>query len=251
MLKRWFSVVIIISLLVIFGVEHSAAVKPVDAAGILSNAMIASGASVKEINISGWCKLAYEDLDENAVNNIIISSAKELGLKIDDVKITNNVNNQLAVSKGEVKDGNFYVDIIVEQIIRPPKSRSETYLSVYVATEGGEDGAKLWLNRVKDTLTRKDDNPEISTCLVGWLDGKLEQDIWVKKLSNALRVLGVSEAQSLVQSDFISITGYSPLLDEWLKMGDKPVNVNLAMRYSSYDDRTYVIIGSPVIAGEY
>ena len=42
-----------------------------------------------------------------------------------------------------------------------------------------------------------------------------------------------------------------PLLDENIISGGKPVNVQVAMRYNSYKDKTYLWIGVPVISIEY
>jgi hypothetical protein len=47
------------------------------------------------------------------------------------------------------------------------------------------------------------------------------------------------------------MSGYSPLVADSLHVNGKEMNVNMAVRYSLTDDRTYFLIGSPVITQEY
>jgi hypothetical protein len=70
-------------------------------------------------------------------------------------------------------------------------------------------------------------------------------------MNKAREALGASIIDTLIQPGFASITGFSPILPDSLTVGDKRINLNMAMRYSPYDNRTYVIVASPVIPGEY
>ena len=67
----------------------------------------------------------------------------------------------------------------------------------------------------------------------------------------AKEALSASVFDTLIQPGFASITGFSPVLPDCLTVGDKRINLNMAMRYSPNDNRTYVIVASPVIPGEY
>jgi hypothetical protein len=70
-------------------------------------------------------------------------------------------------------------------------------------------------------------------------------------LHKAGQALGATYAELTVQQGYAGMTGFSPELPEGIVAGDRRINVNMAVRYSPGDNRTYVVIGSPVIAGEY
>ena len=49
----------------------------------------------------------------------------------------------------------------------------------------------------------------------------------------------------------VSLTGYSPRLENDILLAGDQINLNAAMRYSDYDDKTYIWIGTPLIATQY
>jgi hypothetical protein len=127
----------------------------------------------------------------------------------------------------------------------------KAYLAISLRLAGENPAAGEWNNKVMAVLSGFGGSPQITTCLVGWLGGKLEKDKWLEKLDSCSRVLGAVALDRLVQPHYASVTCFSPLLPGWVAAGGKPVNLNMAIRYSLYDNRTYVVIGSPVITGEY
>jgi len=64
-------------------------------------------------------------------------------------------------------------------------------------------------------------------------------------LSNAKKVEGITE------ENLISISAYSPRVKSSILVNEKRVNINLAMRYNSYEDKTYIWLATPVITTEY
>jgi hypothetical protein len=149
----------------------------------------------------------------------------------------------------EVNESKLQALISAQVILMP--SGTEVYLTINVESDTQPAAPREWHKKVEAILAKAGSNHHITTCLVGWLDGKLEKDEWGRRLDNAGRALNLVETETLDQPNFISITGFSPVLPHRLEIADKRVNVNMAMRYSPYDNRTYVFIGSPVIAGEY
>ncbi|PKM82215.1 MAG: hypothetical protein CVU89_06120 [Firmicutes bacterium HGW-Firmicutes-14] len=49
----------------------------------------------------------------------------------------------------------------------------------------------------------------------------------------------------------VNITAYSPKIRQQLTMGEESVNINMAVRYNSLENKTLVYVGSPLITTEY
>jgi hypothetical protein len=49
----------------------------------------------------------------------------------------------------------------------------------------------------------------------------------------------------------ISVTGYTPDLGDYLKAENLRINLNLAMRYDEYLDKTVIWAGTPLISRYY
>ena len=131
-------------------------------------------------------------------------------------------------------------------------SEFEGYLVVNIEAKAAENHS---ISYMQEKVTRITSNfgpsPRINTCLIGWLDGKLRAGEWHKPLSDAFTVIEASIIDQLETEHFASYTGFTSEIPESLQAGDKKINLNMAMRYSQYDNRTYVTIGSPIITREY
>jgi hypothetical protein len=60
-----------------------------------------------------------------------------------------------------------------------------------------------------------------------------------------------AEVEGIRDGSLISLSAYSPLLKDSIKVRGKRVNINLAARYSAFEDKTYIWLASPVITTEY
>ncbi|MBC8016841.1 MAG: YwmB family TATA-box binding protein, partial [Sporomusaceae bacterium] len=94
-------------------------------------------------------------------------------------------------------------------------------------------------------------SPQISTCLIGWLDGKLIDGEEHRLLERAFMVIDARIINKINTEQFVSYTGFTSEITNWLQVADEKINLNIAMRYSPYDNRTYITIGSPIITQEY
>lgn len=93
--------------------------------------------------------------------------------------------------------------------------------------------------------------PEFNFCIVGNFNGQLDylslNDICLKLLekANARSVEGIRDG------NMISVSAYSPIIKESISANGRKVNLNLAIRYNSYEDKTYIWLATPVITREY
>ncbi|MDT8903761.1 YwmB family TATA-box binding protein [Anaeroselena agilis] len=220
--------------------------------GLLSEAMEATGAVTETVAFNAWSELPDAELSDDELKRVVRASMAKLGYAKGqyDLKLTRSERHRLVRAEAS---GSGRRIAVIAQIVYPvwDRKRPEAYLVVNTESQAAEADISLLRSRVADAGACGGGSARISTCLVGWLDGKLDKEKWPEKLHAAGQVLGATDAELTVQPGYAGMTGFSPELPESIVVGDKRININLAIRYSPYDNRTYVVIASPVITGEY
>nr|WP_092071009.1 YwmB family TATA-box binding protein [Dendrosporobacter quercicolus]NSL48450.1 YwmB family TATA-box binding protein [Dendrosporobacter quercicolus DSM 1736]SDM17312.1 TATA-box binding [Dendrosporobacter quercicolus] len=226
---------------------------PVTITQPLAAAMQATGAELGEISVNGWAKLPAAQTGETELIGITKQAMLELGFTGEEYELTVAVSRRQQAVRAVAVASDRQVAVIAEQLRPAGDGRpAEVYLAVNIELKTQDAQAATESSaKISKIITAFAGSPQISTCLVGWLDGKLVKDDWDKRLGDAFAVLNADLISSTSSAQYSSFTGFSPMLDKGLNIGDRRINVNAAMRYSPYDNRTYVIIGSPVITIEY
>jgi hypothetical protein len=218
----------------------------------LFDALNSAGGKVQEISINAWGKLPDGNFTAEQLTVMAASAMGQLGIKEDQYTITKSEDaRHLSVRAEAVQDGLHAVALV--QTIKVSKGKeAEGYVVVNVELNNS-DNKKLanWQQELKNIIKEFGCLPHINTCLTGWLDGKLLKEEWGTRLENAFQAAKATTVDKIQYTDFASYTGYSPAIADYVQYGNKKVNVNIAMRYSPHDNRTYIIVGSPVITREY
>lgn len=219
----------------------------------LSAAMEATGAKVEEFSINSWVKLPRDKLTNEQLQDIVEQVMSQLGVDPKNYQLTHQQTSKSNIVQGEMISPTFHVQAIAQIIPRGMSTlEDEGYLVVNIEAKAAENPSINHLQKKILIITKKFGyTPHISTCLIGWLDGKLRSEEWHKTLSDAFTVIDAQIVDKLTAEHFVSYTGFSSKIEECLQVGDKKINVNMAMRYRQFDNRTYVTIGSPIINREY
>ena len=95
------------------------------------------------------------------------------------------------------------------------------------------------------------ENSSVGMTTVGFYEGRLPNHILNKRIDTILESLQGKKVEELQEEDLISVSAYSKTIEGGIKSGDKKVNIQIAARYSSFDHKTYIWIGTPLINVEY
>ncbi len=95
------------------------------------------------------------------------------------------------------------------------------------------------------------ENTNISISVVGFFEGRLSNDILNKKINAIIKTLKAKKVEELQDEDLISISAYSESIEGGVNAEDRKMNIQIAARYSSFDDKTFLWIGTPLINIEY
>jgi len=219
----------------------------------LSMAMEAAGAKVEEFSVNAWVKLKSGNLNNDQLEDMVHEVLSELGVEPQEYQFIHQQKNKNTIVQAEVMNKNFHA-LVIAQVIPGGihSAESEGYLVVNIEAKAKENNSIAQTQEKVTRITKKfGPAPQISTCLIGWLDGKLGAGEWHKHLSDAFTVIDGIIIDKLEAEHFVSYTGFTSEITNWLQVDGKKINLNMAMRYSQYDNRTYVTIGSPIITREY
>ncbi|CUH95498.1 hypothetical protein P22_1569 [Propionispora sp. 2/2-37] len=253
---RWFSYGIIgfgilgVCLLCLSYVQAAATTE------VLRQAMAALELKEKEASVSSWTELPWGKISEEECSSIVAETMKKLEIGPEQYRIGAVHNGRQRFMTAEAVLENVTIRVLVESVTFPDKGRdkevSQHYLVVHV-TEYGLNKSILdkYRQKVSDIIANFGETPRITTCLVGYLDGKLGKEEWAERINKAFQAVHATQCRIIYGENFASGIGYTAGIPESVDSNHQPVNVNVAVRYSEFENRTYFIIGSPVINREY
>lgn len=93
--------------------------------------------------------------------------------------------------------------------------------------------------------------PKINISITGLYAGSMDYN---QKKITAIDIMKKIDAKS--REDYItdtvySMVGYTNKISEYIYSSEQKININLALRYNSYEDKTYLYLATPVITVEY
>lgn len=239
--------VLLLSAIIIGHAENNRGSEP------LRTAMKAAGANVEEMSVNAWAKVPGAGQSDIDLENMARQSIEQLGIDRNSYTISQNQTEQQRMVRAEAVADYFHAVALAEAIFpQGEQGKAEVYLVVMVEKKlESETDLDEWQKKISAVIKDCGGKPRISTCLVGWLDGKLMDGEYAYRISNGFRTVNATIIDKVNYDNFASYTGFAPGISDYLEVGGKKINFNMAMRYSPYDDRTYITIGSPVITREY
>lgn len=146
------------------------------------------------------------------------------------------------------EEGNVTViKLLSTQIV----GESETYIIVDIVENKRYKEIVDISNQVENILEKYANDIQTTINLTGTHLGMLTKAEEKQKQEEIFSFLEAKKIEVLEDELFTSITAYSPLITSSITYGDKRVNLQLAMRYSEYEDKTYLWIANPLITTTY
>jgi hypothetical protein len=259
--KRFLLICIILSMgMVNFGECR----EEIDDEDIILQSMENIGASFLEEDISMGGEINQRILTEKEIRILGKEMKNEMGI------VGEKVDENMYLPEAEKKS---YVEKLIAeeksiQLLIWGKDKNENSALINISTYETEKGGEtyLFLNKVKksnneyyDDIKLKmegifkkfDSEAEITTCVIGTFNGKLNRQSQEKKIDEALKYIKGNVVEKYSDESLISVSAFSPVLGKYIFSGNKKMNYNISMRYNEYEDKTYIWIGMPIIILEY
>lgn len=241
---RCFSGTALILMIVLALVSVSGGISQSSAGHLLYQSLENVGVKVDLASVQGWAELPTGAWSAKELETTVRQGLAAVYNPISIPPIAVNCTPEQRSAQSVVANSDEYFRITAT--VRPGIGAFVSVLFRGPAAEAAkyrQDAAKI--------LYYIGERPQISSCLAGWIDGKLNNGEWTNILTRSFAVLRAAHIEEMRDARLVSVTGYSPRLPGGLVIGGETVNVNISSRYSSYDNRTYITLGTPIIEREY
>jgi len=219
----------------------------------LKRAFLSSGADTEILDVTDWSVINRESMNYAEMEKDEESIIKLFDANKQNFKTTKESDEMYRIlnTEGWI-DSDTFLRVILQSVDLPEEYEKEpqTYLVVSATSRNIEKLEEL-RSKVRDAIVSSEGQSRITTCITGTFDGKLNEAEQDKILENFVRDLKIENPEKTKDDYTASMMGYSPELSDGITILGKSYNVNIAMRYSSEDDKTYIWIGTPVISVEY
>lgn len=217
---------------------------------ILQSAFFSSGAKFVNSEVYVW-----SDIDEqNQSKEKLLNLAGQLEIDLSIVKnsaYTKQSVEKPLIDKTEIKgvcaDGKS-VNIIAQQ---SRDNLQKSNISINVINRMTTQDINDTVNIIKERFKSFKLKPKVNTCIIGCFDGKLDYEEMSSICENILKGSKAKKIDSIYDNNLLSISAYSPYIDNNIEVEGKKINMNIALRYNAYEDKTYIWLGTPVITIEY
>jgi len=146
------------------------------------------------------------------------------------------------------ENGNVTMIKLLSSVIM---GKYETYIIVDIVENKRYKEIVEISNGIENILEEYGEKIETTINITGTHLGKLTKTEEKQSQEAIFSFLQAKKIEVLEDKLFTSITAYSPLISSFINYGNNKVNLQLAMRYSEYEDKTYLWIANPLITTTY
>lgn len=252
MRNRYIALIFIAFLLIIVIVANNGfelGKKKVTVEDSLIKSIESTKAQVIESTLSTWSKINDDFMTEQQVEEEMKAVLAIINPEKSTVNIVKEHDEDTTKQTLYASAGNKNYNVAVESV-RTDKG-GESYVIMDVSIDSSTAELVAEKQRLESYFEAKDVKPKVSSCVIGIYDGKLTESEMRTKIADAMNSVKAKEVEGLASEDLNSISAFSGNINSFVMSNNKKVNMQIAMRYSSYDGKTYIWIGSPLIHVEY
>ncbi|MGI1690562.1 YwmB family TATA-box binding protein [Thermoanaerobacter uzonensis] len=249
MVKRIILGIIIFTVLFSLSVQRQAFLSFDDNIELVKMTFLNTGAKYEYANINAWTKINNDFTPFYKINEYIEIAIKNMNINRQKTKISRIEENNFRQVEVEYTENTRHINIAVQSLKNG--SKSETYMLIDEYLINGYDNALKEKELINNTFKILKLKPKVTVCFVGTFKGKLNKEKNSSIVKLVLDKLHAQKVEGMEDENIISVSAYSSKLKEYIKLGSEKINLNVAIRYSSFDDKTYLWVATPIIAIEY
>ena len=224
--------------------------KEVENTFALQDAFSSTGAKFVNSEVYIW---SYIDEQKNSSENLF-NFADQLAIELNitrDAAVSNKIVSNGFINKtdiiGTCADGKSVC--VSTQLSKDNIQKSN--ISVNVINKLNNQDINDSTRLLEEKFKKFGLNPKVNTCIIGCFDGKLDYEEMNRISKIILNGTKAKDIKGIYDNNLISISAYSPYIDNTIELEGKRLNMNIALRYNAYEDKTYIWLATPVITIEY
>jgi hypothetical protein len=212
---------------------------------ILQNAFFRSGAEFVNSEVYVWSDIDKEI--QESENLLDLADQLAIDLNVTEKDVLSKQTDKAIEIKGTSDDGKIVSIITKQSNDNGQKGNVSINVINRVAGQDINDTASV----IKEKFKKFKLKPKVNTCIVGCFDGKLDYGEMNRISKSILKDAKAKKIDSISDNNLISISAYSPYIENDIEVYGKKINMNLALRYNAFENKTYIWLATPVITIEY
>ena len=202
-------------------------------------------ADVMESTISCWTKLndkfiAIEKI-EAEMDRIVSRMELDNATVVKSVESDDQLNKLVLYGTKDEKAYNVAIESVKQEI------GGETYIVFDVFMDKTYKDLVTERHNIINAVQVDESLMNFSSCIVGTYKGRLKEKDMDRESGIALQSINAKRVEGMENDGMKSISAFSTNVGDYIMSNQSRVNVQLAIRYSYYDDKTYIWIGTPLI----
>lgn len=201
---------------------------------------------------------------DTSINGVLLNeflNKEKLNILVDDmlVKIGLIEENREEIYGEGYSQINIYsyddyknpITLIISSYSDEDSKMNETYLYLNLINKEQFLANNDIIEKVENIFKEYQSFIEITTSIIGFIEGNAMNNEIESKAIRSLRKLKGETVDSFKDINLLSYTAYTPHIVKNISIDKKKINLNLAIRYNDYEDKTFIWIGTPIITSGY
>lgn len=207
-----------------------------------------AGCQMLQTNIHTWGKLSDGLWEYDEMEAEVLRISKELGIEsigIIEKKENENIREYLIIRSSPSAKTTIQIESIQNE------EKIETYAIIDIILYEGFEGALHFKEISKGVFEKWEVTPTSHVTMTGTYAGMMDLKEKKEVAHSIMQALGAKVHDTFETNQIYNQYGYTPMVEEWIQVGNHKVNVDLALRYNEYENNTYLYLATPMITVEY
>lgn len=209
-----------------------------------------AGATVVAGEVQFYAVLEERFLEMDELADILLAVSDLIGLKDGHVQKSEGETFRVIDVLGKTAFGPKAHIVVQSNPGADAGLSAQTYLLI-VCRDTSVEAVSTVIERLGVLLEPLVPNGQISYYLTGELPGKRTAAEMEKLAQKSLSAVRGRIVEGMQDEGILSFTAYTPLIERYLTVDGDRFNLNLAIRYDGYNNKTVVWAGFPLIHGSY
>ncbi|MCT4566265.1 MAG: YwmB family TATA-box binding protein [Maledivibacter sp.] len=245
MYKKLFIYIFILTLSI--SVVFGNSIEPLKPELAVKTAFDVSKAKLDHININSYVRIDNNFIAIDNGSKICNDISEKLGMK--EISIKKKIEeNSYGISVKGILCGGVYATIILRS--SKLENPNESTIVIDIIETKGQYALEKLCDKIRDVLLSYG-KVNLNVNIVGYYNGFVDNKELKIIIDRLFEAVGAEGVEGIDEDNLISITGYTPNIKEHISYCGKKANINIATRLNSYENKTYIWIGTPLIVEEY
>lgn len=201
---------------------------------------------------------------ETSINGVLLKeflNKEKLNILVDDIlgKIGLIEENREEIYGEGYSQINLYsyddyknpITLIISSYSDEDSKMNETYLYFNLINKEHFIENNDIIDKIENIFRENHHFVEITTSIIGFIEGNATNNKIENKAIRSLRKLKGETVDSFKDINLLSYTAYTPYIAKNISIDKEKINLNIAIRYNDYEDKTFIWIGTPIITSGY